>query len=89
MHGQGLIRGIVSGRRLSASRTSASRRFQMYYSYGKINRGHNICPLYGGRPLFGESVIRGFTVYSSKEAICLPDIYSLFGKASEGELIRN
>ena len=32
------------------------------YIYGKINRGHGICPLYGGCPLFGESVIRGFTV---------------------------
>ena len=42
---------------------SASRRFQMYYLYGKINRGHRICPLYGGCPLFGGSTIRGFTVY--------------------------
>ena len=40
-------------------RLSATRRFQMY---GKINRGHGICPLYGGCPLLGESVIRGFTV---------------------------
>ena len=37
----------------------------MYYLYGKINRGHSICPLYGGRPLFGESAIRGFTVCGS------------------------
>ena len=35
----------------------------MYYLYGKINWGHGICPLYGGCPLLGESVIRGFTVY--------------------------
>ena len=35
----------------------------MYYLYGKNNRGHGICPLYGGCPLLGESVIRGFTVY--------------------------
>ena len=34
----------------------------MYYLYGKINRGHGICPLYGGCPLLGESAIRGFTV---------------------------
>ena len=34
----------------------------MYYLYGKINRGHRICPLYGGCPLFGGSAIRGFTV---------------------------
>ena len=27
--------------------------------YCKINRGHGICPLYGGYPLFGESIIRG------------------------------
>ena len=37
----------------------------MHYLYGRINRGHGICPLYGGCPLFGESAInRGFTVYS-------------------------
>ena len=41
---------------------SASRRFQMYYLYGKINQGHGICPLYGGSPLFRGSAIRGFTV---------------------------
>lgn len=35
----------------------------MYYLYGKINRGHRICPLYGGCPLFGGSAIRGFTVF--------------------------
>ena len=35
----------------------------MHYLYGSINRGHAICPLYGGCPLFGESAIRGFTVY--------------------------
>ena len=34
----------------------------MYYFYGKSNRGHGICPLYGGCPPLGESVIRGFTV---------------------------
>ena len=37
----------------------------MYYLYGKINRGHGICPLYGGCPLLGVSVIRGFTVHFS------------------------
>ena len=37
----------------------------MYYLYGKINRGHGICPLYGGSPLLGESVNRGFTVLVS------------------------
>ena len=36
----------------------------MYYFYGKSNRGHGICPLYRSCPLFGESVIRGFTVYA-------------------------
>ena len=33
--------------------------------YGKINRGQVSRPLYGGCPLFGGSVIRGFTVFSS------------------------
>ena len=41
----------------------------MYYLYGKINRGHGICPLYGGCPLLGESVIRGFTVYYTSVVI--------------------
>ena len=31
--------------------------------YGKINRGQVSRPLYRGCPLFGGSVIRGFTVY--------------------------
>ena len=35
----------------------------MYYFYGKINWGHVICPLYGGGPYLGESVMGGFTVY--------------------------
>ena len=35
----------------------------MNYFYRKSNRGHGICPLYRGCPPFGESVIRGFTVY--------------------------
>ena len=30
--------------------------------YGKINQGQVSCPLYRGFPLFGGSVIRGFTV---------------------------
>ena len=44
---------------------SASRRFEMYYFYGKINRGQASRPLYRGCPLFGGSVIRGFTVFAS------------------------
>ena len=38
----------------------------MSYLYGKFNRGHGTCPLYGGCPLLGESVTRGFTVLCSK-----------------------
>ena len=30
--------------------------------YGKINWGQVTCPLYRGSPLFGGSVIRGYTV---------------------------
>ena len=59
-------RPIESGARsmsvVRSREVSASRRFQMYYLYGKINRGHRICPLYGGCPLFGGSAFRGFTV---------------------------
>ena len=42
----------------------------MYYLYGKLNRGHGIGPLYGGCPLLGESVIRGFTVYGEFQIYC-------------------
>ena len=41
---------------------SLPRKLQMHYCYRKINRGHGIWPLFGGCPLLGESVIRGFTV---------------------------
>ena len=34
----------------------------MYYFYGKINRGHIACRLYGGSPYLEESVIGGSTV---------------------------
>ena len=35
----------------------------MYYFYGKINQGHIVCPLYGGGPYLGESIMGGSTVY--------------------------
>ena len=34
----------------------------MYYFYGKINRGHVVCQLYGGGPYLGESFMGGSTV---------------------------
>ena len=34
----------------------------MYYFYGKINRGHVVCQLYGGSPYLRESVMGGSTV---------------------------
>ena len=52
--------GLISVR-CSELRGVPSRRFEFY---GKINRGQVICPLYRGCPLFGGSVIRGFTVFS-------------------------
>ena len=56
----------------------------MYCCYGKSNRGHGICPLYRGCPLFEESVIRGFTVtiiqgrnyYRGKGGNCLLTFWS-------------
>ena len=39
----------------------------MYYFYRKSNRGHGICLLYRGCPPFGESVIRGFTLYTDSQ----------------------
>ena len=43
----------------------------MYYFYGKINRGQASRPLYRGCPLFGGSVIRGFTVYYTGPLSCI------------------
>ena len=37
----------------------------MYQFYGKINRGQVSRPLYRDCPLFGGSVIRGFTVVNN------------------------
>ena len=34
----------------------------MHYFYGKVNQGVSCCPLYGGSPYLGKSVMRGFTV---------------------------
>ena len=36
----------------------------MYYFYGKVNQRH-VCPLYGGSPYLGESIIGGSTVYNN------------------------
>ena len=41
---------------------SVSRRLKIHYIYGNSNRCHDVSPLYGGCPLLGESVMRGFTV---------------------------
>ena len=52
----------------------------MYYLYGKINRVHGIWPLFGGCPLLGESVIRGFTVMHRNHRVhevSLPDRIAL------------
>ena len=42
----------------------------MYYFYGKSNRGHGHYALYRGCPPFGESVIRGFTVFELEILPC-------------------
>ena len=36
----------------------------MYYFYGKVNRGHVVCPLYRGGLYLRESVTGGSTVFS-------------------------
>ena len=41
----------------------------MYHLYGKINRGHRICPPLGGCPLFRGAAIRGFTIYNHVSVI--------------------
>ena len=35
----------------------------MYGVHAVVGRGHADCPLYGGCPLFGVSIIGGSTVY--------------------------
>ena len=35
----------------------------MYYFYGKINRGHVVCLLWGGSPYLRESIMGDFTVH--------------------------
>ena len=44
---------------------SVSGRLTMYYSGSDFNPCHRLCPLYGGCPPLGESVMGGSTVYSS------------------------
>ena len=44
----------------------------MHQFYGKINRGQVSRPLYRDCPLFGGSVIRGFTVNSHQVSWALP-----------------
>ena len=39
-------------------------RLEMHYIYGKINRGHIVCPLYGGGLYLRESVMGGSTLYT-------------------------
>ena len=34
----------------------------MYYFYGRVNRGHVACPLYGGCPYLGVFIMGGSTV---------------------------
>ena len=34
----------------------------MYYFYGKVSQRHVVCPLYGGIPYLGESIMGGSTV---------------------------
>ena len=47
-----------------------------YHFYGKINRGHIVCPVYGGGPYLGESVMRCSTV------IIWTDAYTFISLAS-------
>ena len=46
----------------------------MYYFYGKVNRGHVVCPLYRGGPYLGESVMEDSTVYLSNGLVALAQI---------------
>ena len=39
-----------------------ARSISITHYYGKINWGHTVCPLYGGGPYLGESVMGGSTV---------------------------
>ena len=44
----------------------------MYYFYGKINWGHIVCPLCGGSPYLGESVMGGSTAVDATLHCSLP-----------------
>ena len=52
-------------------------------SMGKSIGGRKICPLYRGCPLFGESAIRGFTVFS------VPHVVQWFKQAGKKGTIPN
>ena len=51
--------GLSAVRRLEVS---VSRRLEIHYLYGRIDRCHGVCPLYGGCPHLGGSVNGGSTV---------------------------
>ena len=48
--------------RLSAVRVVRISEVKMYAVNAAIGRGHVVCPLYGGCPLLGVSIIGGSTV---------------------------
>ena len=52
-------RGLSAVRSLEVVRISE---VEMYRKYATIGWGQAVCPLYGGCPLLGVSVIGGFTV---------------------------
>ena len=54
--------GHVSSPLSRDRRLFISRRFKMYYFYGKVNWGHVVCRLYRGGPYLRESAMGGSTV---------------------------
>ena len=47
----------------------------MYGVHAVVGRGHGVCPLVGGCPLVGVSIIGGSTVYLLSDAILKPFSY--------------
>ena len=50
---------------------------KMYAVNAAIGRGHVVCPLYGGCPLLGVSIVGGSTVYLSCFEVELPHVYDV------------
>ena len=62
-------------------RLSISRWLKMYYFYGKVNRGHVVCPLYGGGGQYLRESIMGVPLYYIAHSLAGPSqFFSSFSR---------